>query len=78
MKDLFGNTVVSLKEARGLDKFYTKEVVVKQCLSKINFKDYDLVIEPSAGNGSFSKKIHHINLVALDLYPESKKIKKQN
>ena len=37
-----------------LDKFYTKKDVVEQLLKEIDLKNFDLIIEPSAGNGGFS------------------------
>ena len=41
----------------GLDKFYTIGSVVDTCISTItelyNWNTWDLVVEPSAGNGSF-------------------------
>lgn len=60
------------------DKFYTKTELVCKLLETINISDYDLVIEPSAGNGSFSKNIHHNNLIALDIEPEDDNIIKMN
>ena len=50
-----------------LDKFYTNDNVVDWCLSKIDTSLYDLIIEPSAGNGAFSKKL---NCIAYDIDPE--------
>ena len=42
----------------GLDKFYTKPDIALKCISKIkNWDNWDLVIEPSAGNGSFYNNI---------------------
>ena len=52
-----------------LDQFYTKQKVVKQLLEYIDCGSYDLVLEPSAGDGAFVKNIHHDNLLALDLEP---------
>jgi len=40
--------------------------------------DYDLVIEPSAGNGAFSRNIKHNNFIALDIEPENDKIIQQD
>jgi predicted RNA methylase len=77
-KDLFGNNIFSFEEIRKLDKFYTKNTAVKKSIREINFGEYDLVIEPSAGNGSFSRKIKHKNLISLDLEPESDGIKKKD
>jgi predicted RNA methylase len=59
-----------------LDKFYTKPEIAKQLISKANFSAYNIIIEPSAGNGSFSKQIP--NCIALDLDPEDISILKQN
>ena len=55
-------------EAR-LDQFYTKQKVVKQLLEYIDCGSYDLVVEPSAGDGAFVKNIHHDNLLAIDIAP---------
>ena len=62
-----------------IDKYYTKPEVVKLCLDsvkehlKIN-KDKDLIIEPSAGNGSFIDGIKSItkNHRFYDLKPEER------
>lgn len=59
-----------------LDKFYTKPEVAKRLIQKINLSDYDTIIEPSAGNGSFSNQIE--NCIALDLEPQEEKIIKQD
>jgi predicted RNA methylase len=60
----------------GLDKFYTVESVVNTCISSVS-KQYDwntweLVIEPSAGNGSFFHKIPVPNdkKIGLDIQSE--------
>lgn len=55
-----------------LDKFYTKPEVVEQCLSFLELEKYDCIIEPSAGNGSFSSKIP--NVKAFDIAPENDSI----
>lgn len=57
------------------DKFYTKQTVAKECINLINLSLYDLIIEPSAGNGAFSK---HIKCVAYDIEPEDSSIIKQD
>ena len=50
------------KQTKGLtrntiDKYYTKDVVVESCLNfvikNIQISATDLIVEPSAGNGSF-------------------------
>lgn len=41
-----------------LDRFYTPHSSAEHCINTIeNIKDYDLIIEPSAGSGSFSNLI---------------------
>ena len=60
------------------DKFYTKEDTARECINLINLSDYDTIIEPSAGNGSFSNNINHKNLLSFDISPDNDKIKKQD
>ena len=67
-----------------IDKYYTKDNVVKLCINLI--KKYiqininDLIIEPSAGNGSFIKDIKILtnNYKFYDLEPENDEIIKQD
>jgi hypothetical protein len=60
----------------GLDKFYTIGSVVDMCISTIteryNWNTWDLVIEPSAGNGVFFHKIpvSTDKKVGFDFQPE--------
>lgn len=54
----------------GLDKFYTKPEIVDWCLNTIDYKKYDLVIEPSVGDGAFYSKLNHHNKIGVDLKPE--------
>lgn len=67
-----------------LDKFYTKKHIVGLCLEKIiqnlSIKDTDLFIEPSAGNGAFSKEMvrNFKNVISYDILPEDDTIIKQN
>jgi predicted RNA methylase len=68
-----------------IDKFYTKESVVLDCIEKIknyiNIKDdEDLVIECSAGNGAFSKNLikEYKNVISYDIEPEEKNIIQQD
>lgn len=60
----------------GLDKFYTKSEVVDKILNEINLSSYDLIIEPSAGNGAFSKKIK--GCLSYDILPDDESIIQQN
>ena len=67
-----------------LDKYYTKSTVVKQCIKMIKkhieISNDDLIIEPSAGNGAFIKKIKTLsnNYKFYDLEPEHDEIIKQD
>ena len=77
------------KQTKGLkrntiDKYYTKDSIVDMCLDLvtkyININSDDLVIEPSAGNGSFINGIKSIsnNSKFYDLEPENDEIIKQD
>lgn len=66
----------------GLDKFYTLPAYSKQCIDTV-FQMYgtdgwDLIVEPSAGNGSFLNQIPGDNKVGIDISPEHPTIIKQN
>lgn len=61
----------------GFDKFYTKKEIAKECISHLNLKEYKTIIEPSAGNGSFSNLLPK-HKIALDLFPECDSIIKQD
>lgn len=55
-----------------LDKFYTKTEVAKKCIDLVpNIEQYTKIIEPSAGDGSFSNLL---NCVAYDIKPEGPNI----
>lgn len=58
-----------------LDKFYTKDSTVELCLSALDVDNYDLIIEPSAGDGAFSDKL---DCIAYDLAPENDNIIQQD
>lgn len=60
----------------GLDKFYTKTEVAEKLINAVDINNYSSIIEPSAGNGSFSKQIN--NCSAIDIEPESEEITKQD
>lgn len=69
-------TTKSLEKKEKNDKFYTKPEVVAQLLQELDLLSYSLIIEPSAGNGSFSNLIP--NCIALDIEPEDERIVKQD
>ena len=77
------------KQTKGLnrntiDKYYTKDIVVELCLNivtkYIQINPDELIIEPSAGNGSFITGIKSItsNFKFYDLEPDNDEIIKQD
>jgi hypothetical protein len=67
-----------------VDKYYTKKNVVEYCLElfkkHIIVNNNDIVIEPSAGNGSFINYIKSLtkNFIFYDIEPENDEIIKQD
>ena len=74
-------TIKIVREA-GLDKFYTIPSIAEKCLKSIgsmyNWSNWGLVIEPSAGDGSFLTKIPTTKKIGIDISPEHKDIIKQD
>ena len=77
------------KQTKGLkrndiDKFYTKNNIAELCINciqqNVSFQEDDVIIEPSAGNGSFIESIKSLltNHIFLDLEPENEEIIEQN
>ena len=64
------------KQKHDLDKIYTKPSQALKLISELNLPDFDIIFEPSAGNGSFSNQIK--NCIAIDIDPEQLNIKKEN
>jgi len=66
----------------GLDKFYTIPEISNKCLNiigtKYNWDTWDLVVEPSAGNGSFLTKIPTSKKIGIDIEPEHTDIIKKD
>jgi len=60
------------------DKFYTKKNVVKKLISNLKLGVYDIIIEPSAGDGSFIDYIEDYNYIAIDIQPENNRIIKMD
>lgn len=65
------------------DSFYTNRNIADECISflknKIEFSTFDIILESSAGNGSFSdyfKDKYENKLKAIDIYPMKKYIEK--
>ena len=66
----------------GLDKFYTIPAISEKCLERIGsiykWSEWGLVIEPSAGNGSFLTRIPTAKKIGIDISPEHDDIIKQD
>ena len=66
----------------GLDKFYTIPSYSKKCIDKVgelyDVLKWDLIVEPSAGNGSFLNQIPSNNKIGIDICPEHPNIAKQD
>ncbi len=58
------------------DKFYTLPHVVDHCLNTLNFVEYDLVIEPSAGSCAFLKEVGFAKKIGMDIHPDCEDILK--
>mgnify|MGYP000146090199 CR=1 FL=1 len=80
---------MTTKQNKGLkrdtiDKYYTKLDIVEDCKIQIekyiDISENDLIIEPSAGNGSFIKIIKELtkNYKFYDLVPENEEIIQQD
>jgi predicted RNA methylase len=67
-----------------LDKFYTKKEVARECINDffriVHPSINDMIVEPSAGNGSFSKQLEFFteNLISYDIHPENDNIIKMD
>lgn len=68
--------------SNNLDKFYTIPIIAEKCINSVgklyNWNNWDLIVEPSAGNGSFLKKIPSKNVIGIDILPEGDNIISQD
>lgn len=66
--------IVQLEPVVQLDKFYTIPAVSEKCIETVgnfyNWSNWDLIIEPSAGNGSFLTRIPSIKKIGIDISPD--------
>lgn len=75
---------ITTKKVRenGLDKFYTNQDISKKCIdivgSHYKWTMWDIIIEPSAGNGSFLMQIPSHNKLGIDISPEHDEIIEQD
>lgn len=84
VKTIRNDVILDVKKIRndGLDKFYTIPSYSKICINNVfklyDINSFDLIIEPSAGNGSFLNQIESINKIGIDILPENNNIIKQD
>lgn len=68
--------------SKNLDQFYTNSNIAESCYQKvcevININDYDVLLEPSAGTGSFYKLFPENKRMGLDLDPKAEGIIKMD
>jgi len=66
----------------GIDKFYTIPTISEKCLNRVSeryeWSTWDMVVEPSAGGGSFFTRIPSDRKIGIDISPTHKDIVKQD
>ena len=71
-------SATEITREEGLDKFYTIPTISEKCLRTVErhytWSSWGLVIEPSAGNGSFYERIPIECKVGIDISPEHEDI----
>ena len=78
------NTIIKTidNNQMSLDQFYTTSECAKKYydifLSHVNIDEYDIILEPSAGTGSFYKLLPQSRRVGIDLEPKYEGIEKKN
>ena len=62
--------------SKGLDQFYTSRAISKSLTKSVEkyFKDFDIVLEPSAGDGSFFDLLPKNKRIGIDLEPHHNQI----
>lgn len=74
--------VIKDQKAKDLDQFYTDPSYASIFLDKIksivNFDQYDIILEPSAGTGSFFNLLDNKKRIGLDLDPKTSELIKIN
>ena len=73
---------IKVVRKEGLDKFYTIPSYSKKCIDKVyelcDVSSLDLIVEPSAGDGSFFNQINNNNKIGIDIAPENDDIIKKD
>ena len=72
---------VEKENSKKLSQYYTKIDIAKKCIEEIktliNLKEY-IIVEPSAGTGSFCDFITEYNKICIDIEPKNEKIIKMD
>lgn len=80
-EDMSGELNVSDSKSP-LDQFYTKPEIASRCLNvllkAVSFDQFDVILEPSAGKGSFSNLLPTAKRLAIDIDPKADDIIKQD
>lgn len=62
---------IKIHDVYKYDQFFTKETIAKECIKSVNnifnLDSFDLIIEPSAGDGSFFKNLPSIKTIGIEL-----------
>ena len=61
-----------------LDQFFTKKKVAEYLIEKIDFDQYDIIIEPSAGKGDFFKSLPQHKRIGVDVEPHARGLVKMD
>ena len=65
-----------------MDQFYTLPQVARECvdtlLQYVSFDDYDVILEPSAGTGSFFELLPTTKRKGIDLEPKCDHVETMN
>lgn len=75
-------TVCATVREAGLDQFYTIPTVAEICITRVGerypWSNWGLVVEPSAGNGSFLTRIPTEKRIGMDISPQHPDIIRQD
>lgn len=76
------NIDMKIEKRKELDKFYTSDAIAESFVTMVDdlldFKSYDLIIEPAAGSGAIYNHLPKDKRVGLDIFPELIGINKQS
>lgn len=68
--------------SKELDQFYTRPEIAKYCIEKFltisDFNNFDVILEPSAGKGSFYNLLPNEKRLGIDIEPKAEGIIKQD